>query len=93
MQVKETVKETESFRCPFCGFKAKTFFGLKSHVTKAHREYTHYCPICKVSCKNMTTHALNLAQRCLKHRMLYVLVTKKIKRRKEWVEWAIELVK
>jgi DNA-directed RNA polymerase subunit RPC12/RpoP len=82
------------FRCPICSFKAKTLWGLITHVRKTHNNGV--CPICGRKFKQISQHYLNLSQACEKHKIMYILTTPVSKKNRfwlrEWRDWACEVL-
>ena len=78
-------------KCPFCEQKLKNIYGLKRHITKAHKN--GYCPICNKKVKFLETHIFQEVFRAKekKHQEVYHLFFNNWKMRR--FEEKIEAIK
>ncbi len=82
----------EMFRCPSCGKKAKSFWGLITHY-RIHCQDGE-CPVCKAKVRNLAKHLFYEAEKDEEHKIVYGLFVHpnktKFKKKIECREFAYE---
>lgn len=78
------------YKCPICDYKSDTLLGIRLHATRKHNG--NYCPLCNKKYKNLIKHLMRVSKYDDDHKLLYVVLCKKIKKKK-LVDYALDVLK